>query len=50
MQLFEILFSYTICKQFFDILATKNINYYQNWPFLAKDMNYFSFHSLALSG
>jgi hypothetical protein len=50
MLLFEILFSYTIFKQFFNILATQNQNHNQNWPFLTKDMNYFSFHSLALSG
>jgi hypothetical protein len=50
MQLFEILFSHTIFKQFFNILATQNTNYNQNWPCLTKDMDFFSFHSLALSG
>ncbi len=38
MQLFAILFSYTILKQFFNILATQNKNYNQNWTFLTKDM------------
>jgi len=28
----------------------QNKNNNQNWPFLAKDMNYLSFHSLTLSG
>jgi len=50
MQLFEILFSYTIFKQFFNILATQNQNHNQNWPFLTRDKNYLSFHSLALTG
>jgi len=40
MQLFAILFSYTIFKQFFNILATQNQNCNQNWPFLTKDMNF----------
>jgi len=40
MQLFAILFSYTILKQFFNILATQNKNYNQNWPFLTLDMNF----------
>jgi len=50
MQLIEILFSYTIFKQFFNISAAQNQNHNPNWPFLAKDMNYLSFHSLDLSG
>jgi len=50
MQLFEILFSYNIFKQFFSILATQNQNHNKNWPFLTKDMDFLSFHSLALSG
>jgi len=50
MQLFEILFSYTIFKQFINILATQNQNHNQNWPFLTKDKNFLSFHSLAHSG
>jgi len=50
MQLFEILFSYTILKQLFNILSTQNQNHNQNWPFLTKDMNYLSFDSLALTG
>jgi len=49
-QLFEMHFSYTIFKQFCNNLATQNKNHNQNWPFLTKDMNYLSFHSLALSG
>jgi hypothetical protein len=52
MQLFEILFSLTrsIFKQFFNFFATLNKNYNQNWPCLTKDMDFLSFHSLALSG
>jgi len=48
MQLFELLFSCTIFKQFINILATPNQNHNKNWPILTKDMNYLSFHSLAL--
>jgi len=40
MQLFEILFTYIILKQFFNILATQNQNHYQNWQFLTKDVNF----------
>jgi len=50
MLLFEILFSYAIFKQLFNILATQNKNHIQNWPFLTKDINFLSFHSLALTG
>jgi len=50
MQLYEILISYTIFKQFFNILATQNQNHNQNWSFLTKDMIFLSFYSLALSG
>jgi hypothetical protein len=50
LKLLKILFSYTIFKQFFNILATQNQNHCQNWPFLTKDMNYLSFYSLDLSG
>jgi hypothetical protein len=32
-----------LLKQFSNILATQNQNHNQNWPFLTKDMNYFSF-------
>jgi len=45
-QLFAILFSYNIFKQFFNISATQN----KNCPFLTKDLNILSFHSLFLSG
>jgi len=46
LQLFAILFSFTIFKQFFNILGTK-----KNWnrPFLTKDIIFFNFHSLAHS-
>jgi len=50
MQLFEILFSYTIFKQFFNILAAQNQNHIQKAPFLTKDMNYLNFYSLDLTG
>jgi len=43
MQLFEILSSYTIFKQLFNMLATKNQNHNQNWPFMTKDMNFLIF-------
>jgi len=51
-KLFEILFSYSIFKQFFNILplGTKNKNKILNRPFMTKDMNFLNFHSLALSG
>jgi len=50
MQLFEILFSYTIFKQFFNILATQNQNHNQNWPFLAKVFNLWLFQAKMLAG
>jgi len=49
MQLFEILFTYIIFKQFFNILATQNQNNTQNRLFLTKDMNFLSFHSFILN-
>jgi len=40
MQLFAIVFHYTIFKQFFNILTIQNKNYNQNCPFLTTDMNF----------
>jgi len=40
MPLFAIIFPCTILKQFLNILSTQNKNYYLNWPFQTKDMNF----------
>jgi hypothetical protein len=40
-------FPYTILKHFLFILDTQKQNHNQNCPFLIKDTNYLSFHSLA---
>jgi len=49
-KLFAIIFSNTILKQFFNILASKSKYKILNWTFLAKDLNFLIFHSLALLG
>jgi len=44
------IFSYTIFKEFFNILVTESKNKNKNQTFLTKDMNLKKDQSLALSG